>query len=69
MFCLFFVQFVLGYTCLYFVLLLVILAYGAPSSLPTPTVPLWDQQWPAYIFPLAGILVVVSSGLFVACLR
>lgn len=60
---------VLGYTSLYFVLVLVVLGYAEPSGLPTPTIPVWGQEWPAYIFTLAGILVVMSSGLFVACLR
>lgn len=62
-------QIVLGYMCLYFVIVLAILLYGGPAHLPLPTVPVWGQQWPAYVFPLAGMLMVVSSGFFVACLR
>lgn len=62
-------QLVLGYTTLYFVLVLVVLAYAEPSGLPTPSIPVWGQEWPAYIFTLTGILAVMSSGLFVACLR
>lgn len=63
------IKLVLGYTTLYFVLVLVVLGYSEPSGLPTPSIPVWGQEWPAYIFTLAGILVVMSSGLFVACLR
>lgn len=63
------IKLVLGYTTLYFVLVLVVLAYAEPSGLPTPSIPVWGQEWPAYIFTIAGILVVMSSGLFVACLR
>lgn len=62
-------QLVLGYTTLYFVLVLVVLGYAEPSGLPTPAIPVWGQDWPAYIFTLTGILVVISSGIFVACLR
>lgn len=63
------IQLVLGYTTLYFVLVLVVLGYAEPAGLPTPSIPVWGQEWPAYIFTLTGILVVMSSGLFVACLR
>lgn len=62
-------QLVLGYTTLYFVLVLVVLGYAGPAGLPTPSIPVWGQEWPAYIFTLTGILVVMSAGLFVACLR
>lgn len=63
------IKLVLGYTTLYFVLVLVVLGYAEPAGLPTPSIPVWGQEWPAYIFTLAGILVVMSSGFFVACLR
>lgn len=62
-------QLVLGYTTLYFVAILVILAYAEPATLPTPTVSIWGQAWPVYGFAVASILIVVSSGLFVAYLR
>lgn len=62
-------QVVLGFMCLYFVIILAILLYGGSAYLPLSTVPVWGQQWPAYVFPLAGILLVISSGFFVACLR
>ncbi|CAM9325405.1 unnamed protein product, partial [Ectocarpus sp. 12 AP-2014] len=62
-------ELVLAYTSLYFVLVLVVLAYAEPSGLPTSSITVWGQEWPAYIFTLTGVLVVVSSGLFVACLR
>lgn len=62
-------QLVLGYTLLYFVAILVVLAYGEPTTLPATTVNVWGQDWPAYVFAIAGILGVLSSGLFVACLR
>lgn len=62
-------QLILGYTCLYFVIILAVLAYGKPEALPVPTVTVWGQQWPVHVFTVEAILFAISSGLFVACLR
>ncbi|CAM9674646.1 unnamed protein product, partial [Choristocarpus tenellus] len=43
-------ELVLCYIFFYFVLVLVFLAYVQPQSLPQPLVPVWGQEWPAYIF-------------------
>lgn len=59
----------LGYMTLFMVAVLVFLAYGDSTALPRPTLTVWGQEWPDYVFAVAALMVVISWGLGVACLR